>query len=83
MYEPGGATLAFDGPSTLTPAALACTSSGMKRWSMSRLCVTEPMRTSDTDRIRAASGVLDVERLAVADSAPGALVMVGRAPLNR
>ena len=37
--------------------------SGMKRWSMSRLWVTEPIRTSDTDRIREASGVSTVNVL--------------------
>ena len=60
MYKPGGATLAFDGPSTVTPPDWACTPSDMKRWSMSRLCVTEPIRTSDAERIRAGVGRADV-----------------------
>jgi hypothetical protein len=57
MYQPGGATFAFAGPSTVTAPLWAVTPSFRKRWSMSRLCVTEPMRTSDTESIRAASGV--------------------------
>ena len=62
MYQPGGATLAFDGPSIVTLPDCACvTLSGMNRWSMSKLCVTEPMRTSDTFRIRDASGVSTVK----------------------
>ena len=49
---------------------------------MSKLCVTEPMRTSDIFSTLAASGVLTVKlwpRLICV----GALVIDGRAPLNR
>ena len=57
MYQPGGATFALAGPSTCTPPEIAVVLSFRKRWSMSKLCVTEPIRTSETERMRAASGV--------------------------
>jgi hypothetical protein len=57
MYQPGGATFAFDGPLIVRPSVDGELLSGMKRWSMSRLCVTVPMRTSDTEAILDASGV--------------------------
>ena len=58
MYQPGGATFALAGPSTRTPPVIAVVLSFRKRWSMSKLCVTEPMRTSDTERMLAAFGVV-------------------------
>ena len=54
----------------------------MNRWSMSKLCVTEPMRTSAIFWIRDASGVLTV-KFCPSWTLVGALVIVGRGPLNR
>ena len=55
----------------------------MKRWSMSKLCVTEPMRTSDTELDAGRVGRADREGLAVVDGRRARSVIVGRAPLNR
>ena len=49
---------------------------------MSKLCVTEPMRIRATESMFAASGV-DTLNVWLWASRPGALVIVGRAPLNR
>ena len=48
MYQPGGAMFAFGGPSTVRLPAPFVKLSHMKRWSWSTLCVSEPMRTSET-----------------------------------
>ena len=60
MYQPGGATLALVGPLIVTAPEPTVIDRFMKRWSMSTLCVTEPMRTSETFWIRLASGVSTV-----------------------
>ena len=49
---------------------------------MSKLCVTEPIRMRATESTFAASGV-ETLKVWLCDSAPGAFVIVGRAPLNR
>ena len=49
---------------------------------MSKLCVTEPIRMRATESMLAASGV-ETLNVWLWASTPGALVMVGRAPLNR
>ena len=69
MYQPGGATLAFGGPVELHAARPARdVGRFMKRWSMSMLCVTEPMRTSDDRADARRVGRVDRERLAVVDA---------------
>ena len=49
MYMPGGATFAFDGDWSCTLPAPALIVRFMNLWSMSRLWVTEPIRTIVAD----------------------------------
>ena len=54
----------------------------MKRWSWSTLWVSDPIRTRDTEAIRAASGVSIVNGVPYLTT-PGAPEIDGRAPLCR
>ena len=60
MYQPGGARLPFAGASTVNAPLPRVKLSDMKRWSWSTLWVSDPIRTRDTEAIRAASGVSTV-----------------------
>ena len=77
IHMPGGTSLARAGTCAETWLPLTVKGSSTKRWSMLKLCVTEPVFTSDTRWIGRAPGWLTLS-----DSVRPGSVTVGAVPIT-